>query len=83
MVVFGSQNFYNNVEVLFHGGIMEDLMQNRFHPTNMDKLKGWGFDGPDEDDDWMRILWRMGETVNTRKRNKNKHYDQLLYFFIK
>jgi len=33
------------------GGMVEELMMNRFHPTNMDKLKGWGFEGPDEDDD--------------------------------
>jgi hypothetical protein len=25
------------------GGIAEELMQNRFHPKNMDKWDGWGF----------------------------------------
>ena len=30
---------------------MEDLMKDRFHPQNLDKFKGWGFDGPDNDDD--------------------------------
>ena len=26
------------------GGIAEELMQNRFHPKNMDKWDGWGID---------------------------------------
>ena len=35
---------------MFRGGIKEDLMKNRFHPTNLDKIKGWGFDAYDEDE---------------------------------
>ena len=34
-----------------NGGIKEDLMKNRFHPQNLYKFKGWGFDGPDDDDE--------------------------------
>jgi hypothetical protein len=34
-----------------NGGIMEDLMKNRFAPTNMHKFKGWGFGIDDDDDD--------------------------------
>jgi len=34
-----------------NGGIAEDLMKNRFHPQNLYKFKGWGFDGPDDDDE--------------------------------
>ena len=37
---------------MFHGGIMEDLMKNRFHPRNIHKLKGWGF-GNDDDDTYV------------------------------
>jgi hypothetical protein len=33
-----------------NGGIKEDLMKNRFAPTNLHKFKGWGF-GFDDDDD--------------------------------
>ena len=29
---------------MFRGGIKEDLMKDRFHPRNLDKFKGWGFD---------------------------------------
>jgi hypothetical protein len=25
-------------------GYVEELMMNRFHPSNMDKWRGWGFD---------------------------------------
>jgi hypothetical protein len=37
---------------MFRGGIMEDLMKNRFHPRNIHKLKGWGF-GNDDDDTYV------------------------------
>jgi hypothetical protein len=29
---------------MFESGIAEQLMQNRFHPKNLDKFEGWGFD---------------------------------------
>ena len=29
---------------MFRGGIKEDLMKDRFHPRNLHKFKGWGFD---------------------------------------
>jgi len=28
-------------------GFVEELMMNRFHPSNMDKWHGWGFDDID------------------------------------
>jgi len=31
-------------------GFGEELMQNRFHPRNIPKLKGWGFDCPYNDE---------------------------------
>ena len=30
--------------IMFRGGIKEDLMKDRFHPRNLHKFKGWGFD---------------------------------------
>jgi hypothetical protein len=27
-----------------NNGFVEELMMNRFHPSNMDKRHGWGFD---------------------------------------
>jgi hypothetical protein len=35
---------------MYNGGIKEDLMKNRFHPQNLHKLKGWGFEGYDYDE---------------------------------
>jgi hypothetical protein len=35
---------------MFHGGIKEDLMKDRFHPTNIHKFKGWGFEAYDDDE---------------------------------
>jgi len=35
---------------MFRGGIKEDLMKDRFHPKNLDKFKGWGFDAYDGDE---------------------------------
>ena len=32
------------------GGIKEDLMKDRFHPINLDKFKGWGFEVYDDDE---------------------------------
>ena len=29
---------------IYESGIAEQLMQNRFHPRNIDKFEGWGFD---------------------------------------
>jgi hypothetical protein len=29
---------------MFREGIKEDLMKDRFHPQNLYKFKGWGFD---------------------------------------
>ena len=26
------------------GGLYRDLMENRFHPRNIDKFEGWGFE---------------------------------------
>jgi len=44
-----------------NGGIMEDLMKNRFHPINIRKWKGWGqcddLDDLDDDDDWDDEEW--------------------------
>ena len=45
-----------------NGGIMEDLMKNRFHPRNIRKWKGWGqcdvCDDLDNDDDvWDDEEW--------------------------
>jgi hypothetical protein len=34
-----------------NGGIKEDLMKNRFAPTNLHKFKRWGFGLDDDDDD--------------------------------
>ena len=34
---------------MFRGGIMEDLMKNRFNPMNLYKFKGWGFEGYDDE----------------------------------
>ena len=34
---------------MFRGGIKEDLMKDRFHPKNLDKFKGWGFDAYDDE----------------------------------
>mgnify|MGYP003651929809 FL=1 len=36
---------------MFRGGIKEDLMKDRFHPRNLHKFKGWGFDFEAYDDD--------------------------------
>ena len=36
---------------MIHGGIMEDLMKDRFHPQNLHKFKGWGFDFDDDGDE--------------------------------
>jgi hypothetical protein len=33
------------------GGFVEELMQNRFHPKNMEKWDGWGFPTIHDDDD--------------------------------
>ena len=36
---------YNAIkDRMFRGGIKEDLMKDRFHPMNLHKFKGWGFD---------------------------------------
>jgi hypothetical protein len=35
---------------MFYGGVKEDLMKNRFHPQNLDKFKGWGFEAYDDDE---------------------------------
>ena len=35
---------------MFRGGIKEDLMKNRFHPMNLHKFKGWGFECPCDDE---------------------------------
>jgi len=45
-----------------NGGIMEDLMKNRFHPRNIRKWKGWGQcddwdDLVEDDDDWDDKEW--------------------------
>ena len=29
---------------IFNSGICEELMENRFHPSNMHKFGDWGFD---------------------------------------
>ena len=36
---------------VFNGGIKEDLMKDRFHPRNLHKFKGWGFDVDYDDDE--------------------------------
>ena len=36
---------------MFRGGIKEDLMKDRFHPRNLDKFKGWGFEAYDDGDE--------------------------------
>ena len=36
---------------MFRGGIMEDLMKERFDPENIDKFNGWGFECPCYDGD--------------------------------
>ena len=36
---------------MFRGGIKEDLMKDRFHPQNLHKFKGWGFDVVYDDDE--------------------------------
>jgi hypothetical protein len=35
---------------MFRGGIMEDLMKERFDPENIDKFNGWGFECPCDDE---------------------------------
>ena len=36
---------------MFRCGIKEDLIKNRFHPINLDKFKGWGFEAYDDGDE--------------------------------
>ncbi len=31
-------------EEQYSSGLVEELMQNRFHPRNVDKFEDWGFD---------------------------------------
>jgi len=33
------------------GGFVEELMQNRFHPINIHRWNGWGFECPNDDED--------------------------------
>ena len=43
---------YNEMkDRMYNVGIKEDLMKNRFHPTNLHKFKGWGFEAYDYDDE--------------------------------
>jgi hypothetical protein len=34
---------------MFRGGVKEYLMKDRFHPQNLHKFKGWGFDAYDDE----------------------------------
>jgi hypothetical protein len=38
---------------MLESGLAEELMRNRFHPRNIEKFVGWGFDSvlPDEEDE--------------------------------
>ena len=43
-------NYKDMKDRMFRGGIKEDLIKNRFHPINIHKFKGWGFDAYDDDE---------------------------------
>jgi hypothetical protein len=41
---------YEFLRQRMHGTIAEELIQNRFHPRNLSKFTGWGFEIFEEED---------------------------------